>query len=145
MKDAADKLRHVGGCRYFILGAILILFNGFAYANPEINCLAKSSFNKLFKKITQAQPYTFFYHLPISPQGKVKVQSCAYCPIEEANVVAMPIVPLEWLAKDLPCYQHKLCSKPNSLFYKGLSCCQKTDSLYQKMSQDLHNFVLKPA
>lgn len=97
--------------------------------------------NKSFKTITQAQPHTFFCHLPISPKGKVTFQACGYCPIEQVTVVAMPIVPNEWLAKDLPCYQHKLCSKPNGFFYKGLSCCKKIDIFYQRMSQDLHNWV----
>lgn len=99
------------------------------------------SFHQLFKKITQAQPHTFFYHLPISVQGKIEIRSCAYCPIEQLSVSAMPIVPLEWLAETLPCYQHKLCSKPNRLSYKGLSCCNQISSLYQRMSHDLHNWV----
>ncbi len=99
------------------------------------------SINPLFKKIIQAQPYTFFCQLPISPKNKVDFQACGYCPIEQASVVAMPIVPFEQLAKNLPCYQHKICAKPNSSFYQGLSCCKKIDLLYQKMSQDLHNLV----
>lgn len=97
--------------------------------------------NKSFKQITQAQPYTFFCQLPISAKGKVNFQACGYCPIEQISVVAMPIVPLEQLAKNLPCYQHKICAKPNSTFYQGLSCCKKIDLRYQKMSQDLHNLV----
>lgn len=100
-----------------------------------------NSFNKSFKEITQAQPYTFFCQLPISAKGKVEFQACGYCPIEQTLVVAMPIVPLEQLAKNLPCYQHKICAKPNSTFYQGLSCCKKIDLRYQKMSQDLHNLV----
>ncbi len=115
---------------------IIILLMCFPLSHAQADTLQKS-----FKKITQAQPHTFFCQLPISPEGKVTFQACGYCPIEQVSVVRMPIVPTEWLAKDLPCYQHKLCSKPNSFFYKGLSCCKKIDVFYQRMSQDLHNWV----
>lgn len=121
---------------FFILLSIL----GVAYTQA-VPSSTPLSFNQSFKKITQTQPQTFFYQIPISPKGKIETRACAYCPIEETSVVAMPIVPLEWLAKNLPCYQNKLCSKPNHMSFKGLSCCNQISSLYQLMSHDLHNWV----
>ncbi len=111
------------------------------YAQASPASAAPPALTKLFQHITQTQPHTFFCHLPISPQGKVNFQSCGYCPIEPVSVIALRIVPNAILAKNLPCYQHKLCSKPNRYFYQGISCCQKIDILYQRMAQDLHNWV----
>lgn len=53
----------------------------------------------------------------------------------------MPIVPMQTLFGDLPCYQEKMCLNKRGVPFKGLRCCRQKYPWHYRAYFDLHNWV----
>jgi deoxyribonuclease I len=121
---------------FLIVLFALYILNDKLYAASEARQL-KVHLNQIYHN----HRFTFFCDDVFSPKGEIDFQPCDNCPLIHKKIQWMPIVPLWELAKQLNCYQEKMCINKKGQAFKGLRCCQQLDRSYQKMSVDLHNFV----
>ncbi len=82
--------------------------------------------NAPLHKIYADHQITFFCEQKFSSQNKIQW---------------IPIIPLKQLAQNRLCYREKICINRKGVRFKGLRCCQEVDPLFQKMKNDLHNWV----
>lgn len=126
----------------FIFISVLMLTLNIAQGKlPTTPVNSSLQMKKALSEIYQTNRFTFFCAQPFNPENKVRFQSCKKCPVMEAKIQWMPIVPPSLLAGHLLCYREKMCINQHGIRFKGIKCCQKTDVLYRQMSQDLHNVV----
>ncbi|MCS5710870.1 endonuclease [Candidatus Berkiella aquae] len=96
--------------------------------------------SKLLLQLYENKHTTFFCDLPFSAQGDIEAIHHKHHIIQSDSIQWMSIVPLKQLAKHYACYQQKCLDKKGKI-YQGIRCCQKQDSQFQRMMQDLHNIV----
>lgn len=84
---------------------------------------------------------TFFCEHPFESTGFTLIRYCRSCPKQSTHIQWMMIMSSNQLAKELSCYQEKLCTNKRGERYKGIKCCQKISEKYQQLEQDLHNWV----
>ncbi|MFO1258498.1 MAG: endonuclease [Gammaproteobacteria bacterium] len=113
----------------------------FAHTLPTTVLKSKKDLETAALIVHATSPYTFFCQQPFSTTGTVITQDCPTCPNMESKIKWFYIVPPEVFAKDLLCYQEKLCVNAKGKWYKGRSCCDKKAPLYTMMSRDLHNLM----
>lgn len=120
------------GCYRFPLFLFLALC-ACGYAKEQTLKQSPQRIQKQLLQIYQQQRQTFLCATPFSTNGLTRD--------EGAQIKAMPVVLPKEYAKDLLCYREKICIDKNGKAYKGLKCCETTDTLYQTMKKDLHNLV----
>lgn len=112
-----------------------------AVANSPLHPLTnKSEREKALLQIYRPHPYTFFCHYPFNTEGRI--DSGVYQHSKRTDSVQwIPLVTKVELARERPCYTHKICVNSKGDRYKGLLCCHKVDPLYNAMLADLHLYV----
>ncbi|MBS0290371.1 MAG: endonuclease [Proteobacteria bacterium] len=122
-----------------VLCIIALLYYQTIYAIAPNPLLTKQSVFSHLLMIYEHHPFTFFCEQRFNKVGNL-ISACQKCP--NANSIQwMAIVPYQQIAKNLQCFNQKLCVNKQGLSFKGLRCCQKIDSHFRFASLDLHNFV----
>ncbi len=93
----------------------------------------KQSTEKALLQIYNTHRQTFFCEESFSTKGHTHK--------EQTKIKWMSLVSSKEYAKNLLCYQEKICINKNGETFKGLRCCDQQDPVYQRMKKDLHNLV----
>lgn len=99
----------------------------------------------LYTKIYQDRRQTFYCGCDFSDTRQVKLNSCQVKPRKNKTralrTEAEHVVPAAWFGQNRRCWQQPLCTDSQGKSFKGRSCCEQIDTVFQTAHNDLHNLM----
>jgi deoxyribonuclease I len=104
-------------------------------------CMAKGELAQLYADHRE----TFLCGCEFAADMTASLDRCGYRPKASSprahRVEWRHIVPVEILLAHRPCWSEPICTKPTGEKFKGITCCEKADRIYNKMVADLHDIA----